>query len=152
MRLDKFLTDKHVSFKRLHHQPAYTASRVAQILHVPGKEMAKSVLVRTSHGYVLAVLPANCRVDLDQLAQELGEERIGLASEDEMERVFPDCERGAVPPFGSMYDMITMVDETLTEDKEIVFEGQDHEEAICMTYQDYNNLEHPRVGHFAYSA
>jgi Ala-tRNA(Pro) deacylase len=149
MRLDEFLTSRQVPFTRLPHRAAYTANRVAQTLHVPGKEMAKTVLVRTGHGHVLAVLPATHRVDLERLRQDLGEEQVGLATEGEMERLFPDCERGTMPPFGSLYQLPTLVDESLAADEEIVFEGQNHEEAIRMTYRDYEAVEHPRVGHFA---
>lgn len=113
--------------------------------------MAKSVLVRTPHGYLLAVLPATHRVDLNQLKQELGEETVELAAEDEAEQLFADCERGAMPPFGSIYKLPSVVDQTLSKDEEIVFEGQTHEEAIHMRYQDYASIEHPRMGHFATS-
>lgn len=149
MKLDEFLHQKHVPFRRLSHRPAYTANRVAQILHVPGKEMAKTVLLRTAHGYMIAVLPSTHRVDVEQLKQELGEEAIELAAEDEAEQLFDDCERGAMPPFGSLYKLPTLVDESLAEDDEIVFEGQNHEEAIRMRFQDFMNVEHPRMGHFA---
>jgi len=148
MKLDEFLTNRHVPFTRLPHRPVYAANRVAQSLHVPGREMVKTVLVRTAHGHALAVLPATHRVDLDLLRRDLGEEVVGLASEGEMEQLFPDCERGSMPPFGSLYHMPTVVDESLTADNEIVFEGQNHEEAIRMNYGDYAAVEHPIVGHF----
>ena len=152
MRLDEYLTEKHVPFTRLPHRPAYTANRVAQLLHVRGKDMAKTVLVRTGHGHILAVLPATHRVDLERLRQDLGEDQVGLASETEMERLFPDCERGAMPPFGSLYHLTTVVDESLTADDSIVFEGQSRDEAIRMTYRDFDAVEHPRLGHFAFRA
>ena len=150
MKLDEMLTDRHVAFQRLPHRPSYTANRMAQALHVKGHEVAKSVLLRTGHGYVLAVLPATHQVDLARVRRELGEERVEIASEDDMEKVFPDCERGAAPPFGSFYDVPTLMDETLAADEQIVFEGQTHEEAIRMAYRDYEELEHPQHGHFAY--
>jgi Ala-tRNA(Pro) deacylase len=150
MKLDEMLTDRHVSFQRLPHRPTYTANRMAQALHVKGHDVAKSVLLRTGHGYVLAVLPATHQVDLARVRRELGEERVEIASEDDVEKVFPDCERGAVPPFGSFYNVPTLMDETLAADEQIVFEGQTHEEAIRMTYRDYEALEHPRHGRFAY--
>ena len=149
MKLEEFLTSHGVAFERLHHRPAYSANRVAQALHVPGKEVAKTVLLRTGHGYVLAVLPATHRVDLERARQDLGEDQIGLATEGEMERLFPDCERGALPPFGSLYQLPTVVDESLAEDEEIVFDGSNHEEAIRMKYRDFEAVEHPRMGHFA---
>lgn len=149
MRLDEFLSKERISFEKMRHPSTFTANRVAQALHVPGRKMAKSVLVRTNHGYMLVVLPATCRIDMDQLRQELGEQEVGLAAEDEIEQIFSDCEPGAMPPFGSLYHLPTVVDETLGKDDEIVFEGQDHEEAIRMKYQDYEAIEHPRKGHFA---
>jgi Ala-tRNA(Pro) deacylase len=149
MRLDEFLDERRIPFTRLHHQPAYTANRVAQLLHVPGREMAKTVLIRTRSGYLLAVLPATHRVDLEQLQQDLAEGHLELASENEMECIFTDCERGAMPPFGSLYELPTIVDESLAEDDEIVFEAQDHEDAIRMRYRDFEAVEHPWMGHFA---
>jgi Ala-tRNA(Pro) deacylase len=154
MRLDELLTDRHVPFERLPHQVAYTASRMAQALHVPGKEVAKSVLLRTDQGYVLAVLPATHRVDLEQVRQELvrqelGGARVEMAAEEEMDRLFPDCERGAIPPFGSLYHLPTLVDDSLAQDERITFEAHSHHEAVRMAYRDYEALEHPRRGHFA---
>ncbi len=152
MKLDEFLSSRRIPFERLHHRPAYTAQRVAQVLHVPGKEVAKAVLVRTDSGHVLAVLPATRQVDLQRVRDCLGDQRAELASEAEMERLFPDCEQGALPPFGSLYQLPTLVDESLAEDEEIVFEAQSHEEAIRMAYRDYDALEHPRKGRFAAGA
>jgi Ala-tRNA(Pro) deacylase len=150
MKLDELLTSRQVPFERLHHRPVYTANRIAQVLHVPGRAMAKTVLLRGDQGYVLAVLPATHQVDLERLRQDLGGARIEMATEEEMDRVFPDCERGALPPFGSLYHLPTFVDESLAEDEQIVFEAQNHEEAIRMRYRDYEALEHPRMGHFAH--
>jgi Ala-tRNA(Pro) deacylase len=149
MRLDELLTKRHVQFERLRHRPTFTANRMAQALHVPGKAVAKSVLLRAGSGYILAVLPATHQVDLHSVREELGQEVVELASEREMERLFPDCEPGAHLPFGSLYNIPTLMDESLAEDKEIVFEGQNHEEAYRMSFQDYEAMEHPRKGRFA---
>jgi Ala-tRNA(Pro) deacylase len=149
MRLDEVLTERHVPFERLRHRPTFTANRMAQTLHIRGKEVAKSVLLRAGTGYVLAVLPATHQVDLARIREELGEERVELASEREAERLFSDCEPGAHPPFGSLYNIQTLMDASLSDDKEIVFEGQNHEEAYRMAFQDYEALEHPRTGSFA---
>jgi Ala-tRNA(Pro) deacylase len=148
MRLDELLTNRQVAFEHLHHRPSYTANRTAQVLHVPGKEVAKTVVIRVDGRYVLAVLPATHRVDLEQLRQDLGAQEVEMASEAEMDRLFPDCERGAVPPFGSLYHLETVVDESLSADEQIVFDAQNHEDAIRMRYRDYEALEHPRVGRF----
>jgi Ala-tRNA(Pro) deacylase len=150
MRLDELLTSRHIHFDRMPHRPAYTANRMAQALHVRGKDVAKTVLLRTGHGHVLAVLPATHQVDLEQVQRDLGEDRVELAPEEEMDRLFPDCERGAIPPFGSLYQVPTLVDESLTQDEQIVFEAHTHEEAIRMAYRDYEALEHPRKGRFAH--
>jgi Ala-tRNA(Pro) deacylase len=149
MKLDELLSSRRIPFERLHHRPTYTAQRMAQMLHVHGREVAKTVLLRTGEGYVITVLPADHKVDLEQVRHFLGDEEVNLASESEMERVFPDCERGALPPFGSLYHLETLVDESLAADEQIVFEAQNHEDAIRMSYHDYEALEHPRKGCFA---
>jgi Ala-tRNA(Pro) deacylase len=149
MKLDELLSNRKIRFERLHHPTTYGASRLAQMLHVPGREMAKPVLLRTENGYVMAVVPANQRVDLDRVRACLEEDWVEVAGEAEINRVFPDCEVGAMPPFGSIYHVQTLVDEKLAEDDQIVFEGQNHEEAIRMAYKDYEALEHPIKGHFA---
>jgi Ala-tRNA(Pro) deacylase len=148
MRLDELLNDRQIPFEHMHHRPSYTANRTAQVLHVPGKEVAKTVVLRVDGRYVVAVLPATHRVDLERARQELGAQEVGMATEAEMDRLFPDCERGAVPPFGSLYQLETVVDESLSADEQIVFDAQNHEDAIRMRYRDYEALEHPRVGHF----
>ena len=149
MRLDELLDSRHVPYERLQHRPAYTANRVAQALHVRGREMAKTVLLRTGRGHMLAIVPATHRIDLEQVRRELHDDTVEMASEEEMDRLFPDCGRGAMPPFGCLYDLPTIVDEALVEDEQIVFEAQNHEEAIRMAYRDFEELEHPRKGHFA---
>ncbi|HWG47616.1 MAG TPA: YbaK/EbsC family protein [Gemmataceae bacterium] len=150
MKLDDLLIGRHITFQRLPHRRTYTANRMAQALHVKGRQVAKTVLVRIGQGHALAVLPATHHIDLDQLGDDLGEARVELASEEEMDRLFPDCERGVLPPFGSLYRLPTIMDESLAEDPNIVFEARDHEQAIRMSVQDYEAVEHPRRGHFAH--
>jgi Ala-tRNA(Pro) deacylase len=150
MRLDDLLVSRHISFQRLPHRRTYTANRMAQALHVKGREVAKTVLLKTGQGHMVAVLPATHQIDLEQLREDLGDPNISLAAEEEMDRLFPDCERGAVPPFGSLYQVPTIMDDSLTDDESIVFEGPDHEQAIRISLQDYEAIEHPRHGHFAH--
>lgn len=150
MRLDDLLVSRHIPFQRLPHRRTYTANRMAQVLHVKGREVAKTVLLRTGQGHMLAVLPATHHIDLEQLREDLGDPRIELAAEEDMDRLFPDCERGAVPPFGSLYQMPTIMDDSLNDDESIVFEGPDHEQAIRMSLHDYEAVEQPRHGHFAH--
>ncbi|HEV3236130.1 MAG TPA: YbaK/EbsC family protein [Gemmataceae bacterium] len=149
MKLDDLLSSRHVPYQRLHHEPVYQANRMAQMLHVPGRRVAKSVLLRAGRGYVLAVLPAPYKVDLERMGSELGEDSVNMASESEMDQVFPDCETGAMPPFGSLYHVPTFVDESLVHDTEIIFEAANHKEAIRMNYRDYEELEHPMRRQFA---
>jgi Ala-tRNA(Pro) deacylase len=149
MKLDDLLNARRIPFERLHHRPTYTASRLAEELHVPGREVAKTVLLRTGQGYVVTVLPADHKLDLDRVRACLAEDEVAMASEAEMERLFPDCERGTLPPFGSLYHLRTLMDESLADDEEIVFDAPNHEEAIRMTFRDYEELEHPMKGRFA---
>lgn len=150
MKLDDLLVSRHIAFQRLPHRRTYTANRMAQALHVKGREVAKTVLLRTGRGHMLAVLPATHHIDLEHLREELSEPELTLASEEDMDRLFPDCERGALPPFGSLYQIPTIMDDSLAEDETIVFEGANHEQAIRMTLRDYEALEHPKHGHFAH--
>jgi Ala-tRNA(Pro) deacylase len=148
MKITELLTDRGIRFEHMHHRPAYTAQRVAEELHVPGREVAKPVLLRTAEGYIMAVVPATHRIDLERLREMLNEAYIDVASEAEMDRLFPDCEPGAMTPFGSLYHVPTVVDDTLAEDDQIVFEAQSHEDAIRMSYRDYEAIEKPRHGRF----
>lgn len=149
MKLDELLTFRQVPFQRLPHPTIYGANRVAQNLRIPGWEMAKPVLLRTENGYVLTVVAAHQRVDLEKVRQRLEEEWVELACEAEMIRVCPDAEVGSIPPFGSLFHVQTLMDVALAEDEEIVFEGHNHEEAIRMAYKDFEAIEHPLTGHFA---
>lgn len=151
MNLQSFLDGKHTPYRVLQHTTTYTAMEAAQALHVPGKEMAKVVIVKADGRYCMAVLPAPYKVDMEAIARELGAQRAELASEWEIRRLFPDCEVGAMPPFGNLYNMPVCVDQSLTEDNEIVFEGGNHHEAVRMTYHDFEVAVHPQIGTFRMS-
>ena len=151
MNARQFLEAHHVPFEVLPHEEAFSAARLAQAVHAPGREVAKVVLLRADSGfrYVAAVLPSTHVVDFDELSRALGGARLELASEEEISKLCPDCECGVLPPFGSQYEAETIVDAALTEDEQIVFSLSSHCEAIRMRYQDYQATEHPRVAHFA---
>jgi Ala-tRNA(Pro) deacylase len=151
-KLQKFLDEHQVKYHVLRHHETYTAPEIAAALHVPGKELAKVVIVKADHEFLMAVLPANFRVNLRELAQATGADKVELATEGEFQNLFPDCEVGAMPPFGNLYDLPVYVDVSLTEDKEIVFEAGSHREAIKMTYADFERLVHPKVIRFAQAA
>lgn len=151
MQITESLERRHIPFERLDHAECYGAQRLAQTLHSPGREVAKSVLLRADHHYnfIVAVLPATHRIDFDRLRTFLGGAALELASEEEIAERCPDCERGVLPPFGTHYGAQTIVDKALTRDQNIVFENDSHREAIRMKYSDYYSFEHPLVADFA---
>lgn len=147
MNVVDFLQKKDVGFELLPHRDTYDAQRMAQALHVSGRHVAKTVLVRADRGftYVVVVLPATSQVDLSKTSTALGGAEVALASEIEISREFPDCEIGAVPPFGSQYGLKTVLDEKLLDEEEIVFEGNTHHEAVRMNLADFRRVEEPMV-------
>jgi Ala-tRNA(Pro) deacylase len=151
MYIRDFLESRHVWFERLLHCPAPSATKRAQSIHISGRQVAKGVLVKGAHGDVLAVLPATHRVDLDRLAEVLEEKSVDLriATEDEVEQIFADCERGALPPFGQLYGLKTVVDDSLTGASEFVFLSNVRHEGMRMRYRDYEAIEAPVRGRIA---
>jgi Ala-tRNA(Pro) deacylase len=148
--LPKPLTDllerEHVTYQVMVHQRAYTAQGVAASLHVSGRDFAKPVLVKARGGRTaMVVVPGSRHVDLRAIEALLGG-RAELAREEELARLFPDCELGAEPPFGNLYSVPVYVDESLARDPEIVFNAGSHTEAVRMRYSDFERLVHPVVG------
>ncbi len=143
MRVPAYLSEQRVSFETLPHPPAYTAQRLAQYLRLSGRQVVKGVLLHAPAGFCLAVLPATCHVDTAALADVLGGP-VRLATEVEVAEVFPDCEWGVVSPFGRLYGLATLLEESLAPDAMIVFEAHSHVEAIRMRCRDYEQLERPR--------
>src|SRR5690349_21088008 len=147
MNIQRFLNERRVPFDILTHEPTYDAQHMAQAVHVPGHEVAKTVLLRADHAYsyIVAVVPATRMIDFRKACHALGGTDLALATEVEMANLCPDCEIGALLPFGSKYGVKTVVDESLSEDEYIVFEGNTHAEAIRMKFANFCNLEHPLV-------
>ncbi|MEE9614344.1 MAG: YbaK/EbsC family protein, partial [Thermodesulfobacteriota bacterium] len=135
-------------FRKLSHPEAYTAQEMAAAMHVPGGELAKVVMIKAGKRFIMAVLPASLRVDFGKLRDVLGEDEVALAAEDEFKTLFPDCEPGAEPPFGNLYDIETMVESSLAEDESIVFNAGSHTDAVEMDYAQYEGLVKPRVAEF----
>ena len=148
MDIVSYLKKQKVKFKRMKHPERFTSQEVAAAQHVPGREMVKAVLVKADKEFVLAVLSAICKVNFDRLAKILGVKKVKLAGEKDMARLFPDVEVGAEPPFGNLYDVQTVVDESLTEEEEIVFQAGTHKDTVKMKYADYEKLVNPKVGQF----
>lgn len=151
MNIAKFLKERNVDFELIPHRETHDAQRMAATLHVSGNQVAKTVLLRANGGYtyVVAVLPATTNVDLSRVAEMLGGSRLQLATESEIAQHCPDCEIGALPPFGSQYGMKTIIDAGFREDDAIVFEGNTHHEAIRMSFADFCRIEQPLTGEFA---
>lgn len=130
------------------HSPAFTAQAVAATLHVSGRELAKTVVLTAGTETFLAVLPAHYHVDTKKLSALVGKP-VRLATEDEFVALFPDCELGAMPPLGQLYNLTVFVDESLAADEEIVFNAGTHRDAIRMAYADFARLANPRVAPLA---
>jgi Ala-tRNA(Pro) deacylase len=146
--LRTYLHDNKAKYSVVTHSPAYTAQELAEIQHVPGKQLAKVVMVTVAGRPTMAVLPATHVVDLDRLAAVAGQP-VELMTADAFEPLFPACERGAEPPFGQLWGLDVWVDTSLADSPEIVFNGGSFREAIHMAYQDYVRLTEPRVATFA---
>lgn len=144
-KLREFLDGHQVKYVIISHSPAYTAQEVAQSAHVPGKDLAKTVMVWIDGKMAMVVLPASDHVHLDRLAQSLGAAKIRLATEGEFKGHFPDCEVGAMPPFGNLYGMEVYVSPRLAEDEDIAFNAGSHTELVKLAYKDFERLVRPRV-------
>jgi Ala-tRNA(Pro) deacylase len=143
-KLIEFLNQGKVRYEVIHHPEAFTAQELAAIEHVKGKNHAKVVMVKAGPEKLMAVLPADHRVDLEKLDKLLGK-RTMLATEAEFKMLFPDCAVGTMPPFGKLYGLPTYVDRSLTDDQFIVFEAGTHTDAVQMSYADYARLAQPQV-------
>lgn len=127
------------------HSQAYTAQEIASLAHVRGKELAKTVMVKIDGKMAMAVLPASYRVNFDLLKAAAGTRGVELASEWEFKDMFPDCDTGAMPPFGNLYGMAVFVADSLAEDEEIAFNAGSHTELIRLLYKDFERLVSPAV-------
>ena len=144
-KLKEFLDSHDVKYVSISHSPAYSAHAVAQSAHIPGKELAKTVIVRIDDTFAMVVLPASHRVHLGHLKSAVSASHVELATESELEDLFPDCEKGAMPPFGNLYDMDVYVAEQLQEDEEIAFSAGSHTELIRLSYKDFESLVAPTI-------
>jgi Ala-tRNA(Pro) deacylase len=143
MDIREYLRGHAVDFQPLLHGPMPSATRTAHSLHVSGGRVAKTVLVRCEKGFALAVVAATHRVDLTRMATILGVVDVRLATEEEAMAVFHDCERGALPPFGRLYGLETIVDLGLAKVGPIVVEGNVRHEGLRLEFHDYDAVESP---------
>jgi len=151
-RLERLLVNEGVKSEVTAHALAYTAQEVATVEHVSGYDVAKVVMAAVDDRLVMLVLPAPHRVDLEKVKRGLGATTARLAREDEFAKLFPDCDLGAMPPFGNLYGIPVYVDRTLTHDPKIVFNAGSHRETMTIAYADFERLVRPEVIEFAISA
>jgi Ala-tRNA(Pro) deacylase len=151
-RIKEFLDHERVKYVSIKHSPAYTAQEIAASAHVRGKELVKTVMVKLDGKMAMAVLPASLKVNFERLQQESGADQVDLAGEKEFKDMFPDCEIGAMPPFGNLYNMQVYVSHRLAEDDEIAFNAGSHTELIRMSYKDFQRLVKPKSANISFEA
>jgi len=149
-KLKVFLDETNVKYLTILHSMAFTSQDIAASAHVSGKEFAKTVMIKIDGEMAMAVLPASYHIDFDTLKEIFGTSSVALATEPEFKDRFPDCEVGAMPPFGNLYGMAVYVAESLTKHKEIAFNAGSHTELIRLSYADYERLVKPRVFKFSW--
>ena len=144
-KLKEHLDNEKIKYVTISHSPAFTAMEVAESAHVPGRALAKTVMVKLDGRMAMAVLPSTRKVDLNLLRESAGAEEAKLATEAEFKSLFPDCETGAMPPFGNLYGMDVYVAPILSEDEQIAFNAGSHTEVMKLAYKDFERFVKPKV-------
>src|SRR5690554_3751719 len=142
-RVRQYLDEQNIKYSILQHSPAYTAQEVAESVHVTGRHFAKCVMVKIDGRLAQVVLPASDQVDLKRMAQSVGATSVELAREDEFQESFPDCEVGAMPPFGNLFGMEVFVSPHLTAADRIAFNAGNHTDVMQLSYGDFQRLVDP---------
>jgi Ala-tRNA(Pro) deacylase len=148
-RIKEFLKGEKIKYKTLKHKEAFTAQEVAASAHIPGRQLAKTVMVKLDGEIAMAVLSATDKVDFNRLKKALGVKKVKIATEEEFGDLLPDCELGATPPFGNLYDMKVILDEGLAAQEEIAFCSGSHTELIQLKYADFEKAVQPEVVSFS---
>ena len=148
-KLKDYLDENNIKYVVISHSSAFTALEVAASAHLPGKELAKTVMVKIDGKMAMVVLPSSYKIDFDLLKDVTNAEQIELAEEDEFSSLFPNCQVGTMPPFGNLYDMDVYVAEALTKADEIAFAAGSHSELIKLAYADFEKLVKPAVKQFS---
>lgn len=144
-KLKKFLDSNGVKYVTIRHSPAYTAQETAQSAHIPGKDLAKTVMIKVDGKMAMIAVSASEHVDVPVFKRAVGAGKVELATEGEFKSLFPDCEIGAMPPFGNLYDMEVFASARLAEDDEIAFNAGSHTELIRLAYKDFERLVEPKI-------
>ncbi len=148
-KLKEFLDSNKIKYVTVKHSQAFTAQEAAASAHIPGKELAKTVIVKIDGKPAMAVLPAPNRIDLDSLKEASGAGKVEIAGEQDFRDLFPECDLGAMPPFGNLYDMEVYVAESLAGDEMIAFNAGSHTELVRLSYRDFESLVKPKVVKFS---
>ncbi len=151
-KLKDFLDGERTSYEVIHHSEAFTTQEIAAAAHIPGREMAKTVMVKLDGRLAMAVLPASYKVDFRLLKEAAGVAEAKLAGEQEFQDLFPGCDIGAMPPFGNLYGVDVYVAASLSQDEKIAFNAGSHIELIRMSYKDFERLVRPKVLKFSVQA
>jgi Ala-tRNA(Pro) deacylase len=148
-RIRDYLDSQNVSYEAIHHSQAFTAQEVAHSLHVSGKKCVKAVVAEADHKIVIVVMPASHRLNFQELKSVLKVNQLEMLVESELVDLFPDCDLGAIPPFGNLYGIDVWVDRAVASTEKIVFCAGTHEDCIRMRYSDFAKLTRPFVGQFS---
>lgn len=146
--LKEFLDKEKIKYVSIMHSTAYTAQEVAASAHITGRELAKTVIVQLDGQMAMAVLPANRKIVLQDLREVTGSDQVKFASEEQFREKFPECETGAMPPFGNLYGMEVFLAESLAQNDEIAFNAGTHTEVIRMKFDDFERLVQPKAVSF----
>ena len=148
MNIQSYLDEMGVSYRLSHHPMAYTAQDLASAEHVPGRQVIKPVVVKADGQFVMCALPASHRIDIAALREQLEAQDVKIADEQKLAELFPDCELGAEPPIGRLYNMPTLMDESLVADSHVTFQAGTHRDAITMSLAEYRRVTQPEMGYF----
>lgn len=149
-QLESYLQENDTPYLMRHHAPAMTARQLAETENIDAHEVAKVVVLRDHSAFFMMVLPADYQLDLKTTREMLDNQGLSMATEQDLKQLFPDCELGAMPPFGPLYDINVYVEQDLSDGNEIEFSAGSHSDAIRMRFDDWQNLVHPMMGHFSF--
>ena len=143
-KLKEFLEKNNIKYESIEHPITYSANMTAHVSHVSGKKFAKTVIIKVDGDFKMVVVPASQMVRCGHLKKLLSAKKVEIASENEFVKLFPDCEPGAMPPFGNLYGLEEYVSDQLSGDIQIAFNAGTHTELMQMKYSDFERLVHPR--------
>jgi len=149
-KLREYLDSHNIKYMVISHSVAYTAQGIAALVHLSGKKLAKTVIVKIDGVLAMAVVPASYHVDLDLLRAAAGAGFVEVATEQEFRDAFPDCETGAMPPFGNLYDIPVYADASLADNEEITFNAGTHRELVRMAWADMARLVNPQIANLTH--